>query len=176
MHSQTASQYLSSRPCYSVSPHRRCRRYRSEYGCRQVQPDFQQLRQFEPVGDRFQKLGIALKGAIALQPSNPKYLNPQMHPVLMPLQDQGEIRILLHRPFSQVKICVRSRGEVTLTALDHRGQCITQGCTREAIQTASSSAQFVPTVWLSVAANQLASLVLSAKVPFVIEAIQLTGS
>ena len=137
-----------------------------------LQPDFKQLQQFQPVGDRWQKLGLVFEGAIALYPSNPRYYDQTAPLVIMPLEEQGNISIQLHRPFSQIKVRVRSLGEVSLTALDSCGHCIAHGYTRELSQTSPSSPT-IGSAWLGVTASQMASLVLSARAPFVVEAVRL---
>ncbi|NJL87567.1 MAG: hypothetical protein HC886_18825 [Leptolyngbyaceae cyanobacterium SM1_1_3] len=91
--------------------------------------------------------------------------------MIIPSQEEGDIRVLLHRPFSQIQVCVRSLGEVTLSALDVRGHCIAQGHTQDFA--AQHPGQSIPAVWLTVTANQMASLIIGAKAPFVVEALQL---
>ncbi|HEY9848388.1 MAG TPA: hypothetical protein V6D28_02940 [Leptolyngbyaceae cyanobacterium] len=94
-----------------------------------VRLDFNDLKQFEQVSDRYRHLGVGFSGAIALQPSNPAFPNKSGSFVLMPMGNLMSLSAYFYKPIGWAGALVCSSRIVVLAAYDKEGNFLGQTST-----------------------------------------------
>ncbi|MDA0674697.1 MAG: hypothetical protein O3C67_13460 [Cyanobacteria bacterium] len=136
---------------------------------------FQLLNPYERVTYQYSPLGIGVKDAIALRPSNPHFIHGQRQIVWMPAMGKRGFSLELTQPLMQVQLWVRASQPVTLIALNHRGDCVALGHTPDR-QIPLSGDRPLPTQVLAVYTHQVQTLHLSANTPFVVTQVRVQRS
>lgn len=94
-----------------------------------IRLDFENLKAFEEVRDRYRHLGVMFANAIALKPSNPAFIPQSGTFVLMPVGSQMAIDAYFEEPVSLVGTLVYSSTSVILKAYDRHGNYLGQSNT-----------------------------------------------
>jgi hypothetical protein len=84
--------------------------------------DFQTLQPLEVVDQQFKPQGLVFAEAIALIPSNPRFIAQSGQIVLMPSSNQPLLTIELDTFITRLSLCGRSTQPITLQARDAAGQ------------------------------------------------------
>lgn len=80
--------------------------------------DFAELPSYTVVRDQYQTWGIRFEGAIALQPSNPAFFDPEHPTGLVPTTDRMPLRIHFQQPRQVMSVCLTGTQQITIRAFD----------------------------------------------------------
>ena len=133
-----------------------------------------QLSSFEPVTDQFAAWGILFEGAIALFPSNTRFMQPQDSPVLMPTQQYRALTLALTHP--PVQLILQLQGDHSLQpwVVDQQGHPLDRGAVdlRVAPCTEGSREQ-APVTTLTLKASVACRLLITSTAPFIVGSVNL---
>lgn len=127
---------------------------------------FNQLQAFERVDRQFSAWGIYFEDAIAIQPTNPRFIPAQQGLVLMPTASKNALKIKLLRPPRSMVLQVRGYQDIHLTALNGEGHCTL--CGRTCCHRSSEKAK-APRETVTLDLQRAQVLVLKSYAPFVLE-------
>jgi hypothetical protein len=86
--------------------------------------DFEDLTVFEAVTEQYNHLGLHIRGAIAIDPSNPAFPPKSGSVVLMPASHEMIVTVSFDQPIAWMSVFVCSAGCVGLTAFDAAGNIV----------------------------------------------------
>lgn len=131
--------------------------------------DFQDLQPLEPVTHQFESRGLVFDDAIALIPSNPRFICRSGQPVLMPAHPANTLAIELQPMVQRLYLCGRGTQPMVVKTWDADGNLLS---TKTADLPHSESA-LLPCQILKLSTEGVHRIVLSSAAPFTLEGIAL---
>lgn len=90
--------------------------------------NFSELQAFTMVREQYQQWGIEFEGAIALQPSNPAFIDSKQPIGLMPTLERTPLTIYFHHPRQVVSARLTGVQQVSIRAFDTAGRLVSEQC------------------------------------------------
>jgi hypothetical protein len=134
---------------------------------RLIRLDFQDVRAFESVTDRYCHFGVEFSCAIALEPSNPAFESKPGKCVLMPSGSETRISVSFNQPASLVGAMVCGAGTIAIAAFDCQGNLLQQAST--AGNPWSSAAQAWSSQQLQLNRAGISQVVFYSSEPFILD-------
>lgn len=131
---------------------------------------FQWLQPFAQVDDQLSVWGVHFEGAIAINPSNPHFYSHRPRRVIMPMGNRRSLTIHLQKPFEELTLQVRGYRDISVTALDQEGHCISH-CKTFRHRLIEQEKAPVEQLTIDLAGSQ--KLILESSGPFILESFQL---
>lgn len=131
---------------------------------------FQWLQPFALVNDQLSVWGVLFEGAIAINPSNPHFYSSRPRRVIMPVGNRRSLTIHLQKPFEELTLQVRGYQDISVTALDEEGHCISH-CKTFRHRLIEQEKAPVEQLTIDLVGSQ--KLILESSRPFILESFQL---
>lgn len=132
---------------------------------------FDELTLFELVNEQYQHLGMHIRGAIAIHPSNSAFQPPVDAIALMP-EAGAPIEITFDRPIRHLVAVVNGARQIRMTGFDRHNNILaherTETCLREI--PAESTAAF-PRHTLAIEGEAFSRVVFSSDAPFLLQSL-----
>lgn len=133
--------------------------------------DFEDLTAFEAVTEQYNHFGLHIKGAIAIDPSNPAFTPKSGSVVLMPSSHEMIVTASFDHPIAWMSVFVCSAGCVGLTAFDAEGNIVAHLNT--AVSSSNVPANKYPATWhgqqLELNRHGIARVIFHSSEPFILD-------
>lgn len=135
--------------------------------------NFQSLSAFEAVNQQFKGYGVEFEGAIALFPSNPRFINQPSHKVIMPTAATNRLWLNLSPLVTRICLSGRSTQPILLESINAAGDVIAveNGVMCPLPAPLRHDTGRLPSQVFKLDAAQAKRLRLSAKAPFTLERV-----
>ncbi|MEO0987132.1 MAG: hypothetical protein AAFY20_16495 [Cyanobacteria bacterium J06639_14] len=124
------------------------------------------LDNFEKMASQFASLGLRFEDAIALRPSNPRFLNESGSMIIMPMGRNRSLKVKVEKSIPKMHLWLVGSQEITVSTLNAHGHCTAMAETSKVSRIEDDESY--PEQSLTVDTRMAKVLHIDSKAPFVL--------